>query len=178
MFYAGIGSRQTPKDVCHLMTRFAAYAQEKKLILRSGHAKGADIAFEKGVSHSSYMQIFLPWKGFNGASNAPHYLYGWKTPELEKYALKMAESYHPNWDACSEGAKKMHARNCQQILGPYLDSPVKFVVCWTQNASGKGGTGQALRLAKSLDIPIFDFGVFDLMAQAHSLKAFVEGLFK
>ncbi len=59
-------------------------------------------------------------------------------------------------------AKKFHARNVQQVLGKNLDTPTKFVVCWTpdgaeQRTSNKtGGTGQAIRVAISNNIPVFN----------------------
>jgi hypothetical protein len=47
-------------------------------------------------------------------------------------------------------------RNSFQVLGPDLQSPVSFVVCWTTGGKISGGTGQALRIAKDLSIPIFN----------------------
>jgi hypothetical protein len=29
-------------------------------------------------------------------------------------------------------------------------------LCWTKGAAGGGGTGQAIRIARSRDIPVFD----------------------
>ena len=48
-YYAGIGSRKTPKDICELMTRVARYLYFKGYTLRSGAADGADTAFEIGA---------------------------------------------------------------------------------------------------------------------------------
>ena len=175
-YYAGIGSRETPKDILEVMTRFAGYAESKYLTLRSGHAGGADLAFERGVHNAGMMQIFLPWNGFNGAyGNQTGYTVGFKTPAIEAQAEKLAEQLHPAWDMCSQGARKMHTRNMAQILGPDLNTPVEFVVCWTLNASGAGGTGQALRLAHHLQIPVFDLGG-DLMAVCHALKDYTDRL--
>ena len=70
----------------------------------------------------------------------------------------MAAEFHPNWSACKQGARRLHARNCHQILGLDLKTPVDFVVCYTPNANRSGGTGQALRIAERLNIPIFDYG--------------------
>ncbi len=43
-----------------------------------------------------------------------------------------------------------------QVLGSDLETPVSFVVCWTIGGKISGGTGQALRIAKDLGIPIFN----------------------
>jgi hypothetical protein len=46
------------------------------------------------------------------------------------------------------------------VLGLDLETPSKFIICWTKNGKGQGGTGQALRIAKEYGIPIFDAGKF------------------
>lgn len=129
--------------------------------LRSGGAPGADQAFEKGCDAAGGKKaIFIPWNGFQNrnARIEVGVLAG-----VEARALELAAELHPNWAACSDAARKLHARNCYQILGSGLDSPVSDVVCWTPNGSGKGGTGQALRLARKLGIPIWDLGNQDVL---------------
>ena len=63
-------------------------------------------------------------------------------------AFELAKKYHPQWKALSQAGQKLMARNGYQVLGPELDSPAKFIVCWTENGELKGGTSQALRIAK------------------------------
>lgn len=148
--YAGIGSRSTPHDVLKLMRTIGAWQANRGYILRSGAADGADSAFETGARavNESLIEIYLPWPWFNqhpSSLDTPH-------PD----AFEMATQFHPNWGACSPAARKLHARNCHQILGRNLDDPVKFVCCWTRGAAGGGGTGQALRLAQHHNIKIYD----------------------
>lgn len=38
-YYAGIGSRKTPPDICQLMTQIAEELSQGGYILRSGHAR-------------------------------------------------------------------------------------------------------------------------------------------
>jgi hypothetical protein len=71
-------------------------------------------------------------------------------------AFVMAAQFHPAWDRLSAAARKFHARNCHQILGADLSTPVNFVVCWTPDGKVTGGTGQALRLALHHNITIFN----------------------
>jgi hypothetical protein len=148
MYYAGIGSRQTPLHILTEMTSVAAKLEKKGFTLRSGGAAGADSAFEQGVIDPSNAQIFLPWRNFN---HNPSALY-----DPREEAFEMASQYHPAWNRCSPAAKKFHARNCYQMLGLDLNTPSAFVMCWTPGAAVTGGTGQALRIAHDHDIPVFN----------------------
>lgn len=153
MKYAGIGSRQTPTMICNIMTLIAITAARQGYVLRSGAARGADAAFERGADQvNGQKEIFLPWRGFNG-HDSPHHTVGDR-------AMAFSPQFHPNWEACSDAVKKLMARNAYQILGADLNDPVDFVICWTPNGSGSGGTGQAIRIAQALDIPVYDLGVF------------------
>ena len=142
-FYTGIGSRETPESVCKQMTELANHFRTEGYILRSGHAEGADLAFEKGAGLQK--EIWIPWKGFNGSFS--RFL---PSPE----AFEMAAKFHPAWDRCSRGAKALHARNCHQVLGFDLKTPSEFVICWTRDGKASGGTGQAIRIAEHHKIPV------------------------
>jgi len=149
-YYAGIGSRKTPESILRLMSSIAEYLSNQGYILRSGGAEGADKAFEQGCKGDK--EIFIPWNGFNNLSQ----LY-----PLTKECFELASQFHPVWDKLSQGAKKLHARNCQQILGKDLNNPVDFVICWTKNGKEVGGTAQAIRVAKSKKIRIFNLGILE-----------------
>ena len=152
--YAGIGSRETPEIITSLFEEIGAMLAIQGYTLRSGHAKGADQAFERGCDKVGGMkEIYLPWKRFEGS---------WSNLIVnDGRAFEIAEKFHPNWSRLSEGAKRLQARNSHQILGQELSDPVDFVICWTKNGMGKGGTGQALRLAGHYGIPIIDIGKVD-----------------
>lgn len=153
--YCGIGSRETPKDMLDLMTAYDLVAAKQGLTLRSGGADGADTAFERGCDLGGGSKIiYIPWNGFNGRRKHERGV----TCGYTTAAEAMASRYHPNWSACSQGARGLHARNCYQVLGVTLADPVTHVVCWTKGGSGKGGTGQAIRLAHDNGIPVFDMG--------------------
>lgn len=146
--YAGIGSRETPPHIQHVMKDIARILGNVKYILRSGAALGADAAFESGLEPSHAREIYLPWGRYN---DHPSKFRG-PTPE----ALEMAASIHPAWNRCSEGARKLHARNCHIMLGRSLTDPVQFVVCWTPDGQASGGTGQVLRIAARYRIPVYN----------------------
>lgn len=151
MHYAGIGSRSTPVDVLEKFKTIGSLLSKIGYVLRSGGADGADSAFELGCDLvNGKKEIFLPWKKFNGNDSN---LYN--TP---KEAEKIVEKIHPIWNKLKLPVKELHKRNVCQILGYSLKDPVKFVICYTENGSGKGGTATAINLAKSLGILVFDFG--------------------
>lgn len=163
LYYAGIGSRQTPDNILEVMTSVASALEKLGFILRSGGAGGADLAFELGVQDVANKEIYLPWPGFNSeerfkllGNRALHGKIHNIHPAVQKQAQQMAAKYHPAWHRCSQGAKKLHARNCHQALGRDLKTPSAFCVCWTKNGQASGGTGQALRIFKDRNIPIYN----------------------
>jgi hypothetical protein len=166
LYYAGVGSRETPKDILVLMEQLANRLREDAFVLRTGHAPGADQAFERGAGAAA--QIFLPWATFEqdvafNASRDP------EKPEVVNYpkifdgptaeAADIVYRIHPMWDSLKPGARKLHARNAHQILGPLPQSrptPVEFVICWTPDAAIVGGTATAIKIAKERDIPVWN----------------------
>lgn len=146
MIYSGIGSRQTPDDVLDRMVKIGKSMAQKGLILRSGGAEGADIAFEDGCDMASGKKeiYYANGKGIVIPDN------------IWEQAMQIAAKTHPAWDRCSAYAKRLHARNGFQILGRDLKTPTDFVVCWTKDGGPTGGTGQAIRLAMQHNIPIYN----------------------
>lgn len=146
-FYSGIGSRRTPQDQLRYMVSFASAARQRGLTLRSGHADGADKAFERGAGGSAH--IFLPFAGFNRETP----VLGLKYVNPTREAFELAARFHPAWHVLNRDGRRLMARNTHEVLGWGLDEPSEFVVCWTEDGSldgvgrGAGGTGQALRIA-------------------------------
>ena len=52
----------------------------------------------------------------------------------------------------------LQARNGMQMMGPNMDRPADLVVAYTPDGAVQGGTGQALRMAGALGIPIRNLG--------------------
>src|SRR5574343_107306 len=152
--YAGIGSRKTPARVLNIMEEFAREAAECGFSLRTGGAIGADEAFLRGAKQArGHYTLYLPWYRYNNHEDNALYIIG-------QGAMDLAAKYHPAWQLCGPAVKKLHARNGYIVLGISLRDPVDFVVCWTPSGRGEGGTGQALRIAKALDIHCIDLGRF------------------
>lgn len=153
-YYAGIGSRETPPEICGYMTALAAWLGSVGYVLRSGGChEGADKAFELGAQAKEII------KGFDS------------TPESEEIARRL----HPAWHAVSNYARRLHGRNVQVVLGRNLDSPVDFVVCWTPGAQDIGGTRTGIVCARGKGIPVFNIAD---PAQAAALSAALERLRK
>ena len=86
----------------------------------------------------------------------------------------IASEVHPAWDKCNEWARGMHSRNCHQILGYDLKSPVDAVVCWTPNGNVQGGTATAIRIAMKYNIPVFNLGRSDKDVVIQEIKSFLK----
>jgi hypothetical protein len=155
-YYAGIGSRETPKDICLYMTAIAKRLAALGYTCNSGGADGADAAFERGAVINR--QIFLPWDGFNKRYiDTLTKLHGNDSYLVPSFNTDLVEKYHPKPSALSDEGWKFMSRNSYQVLGKDLKTPVEFVLCWTRDGKARGGTGQALRIAKDHNIPIFNF---------------------
>lgn len=167
-YYAGIGARRTPPDILDLMEELARALARDGWRLRSGHADGADQAFERGAA--GHADIFLPWPGFNRRPKPTGRVH--QTPADWAYAR--AAEHHPAWHQLREPVRAMMARNVHQVLGWAGEPPSVFVVCWTpdgattaeETTQRTGGTGQAIRLAAHHGIP-----VLNLARQEHRARA-------
>lgn len=155
--YAGIGSRKTPLGIQELMEYAADALRGRGYTLRSGHAPGADQAFEGGAYSDA--EVYLPWPNFE--PDVPIDA-GFILDRPADAAYRLAAQFHPAWGRLSNGARALHARNCHQVLGYGLKDPAKFVICWTPGGTidgtgqGEGGTAQALRIAHAHGIPVFN----------------------
>jgi hypothetical protein len=156
--YTGVGSRETPEEKLAQMSDIGEILATKGYTLRSGAADGADRAFEAGVLRvpKGSLELYLPWKGFNDSTSLRHV--------VTEAALELAKTIHPRWSELKESVRKLHARNCYQILGETLDRPTEFVICWTPDGCeteaartrATGGTATAIVLAHRHRIPIFN----------------------
>jgi hypothetical protein len=159
-FYAGIGSRETPPEICDEMTKLAGILESScGYTLRSGNATGADQAFASGVSDClASAEIWLPWADFEmrfRLNKKPNHLYRVLNPTRDKAALASVIKYHPKPEELTEKGCLFMARNFRQVIG--IDEPnSSFIVCWTAEGKVRGGTGQAMRIAKDFRIPIIN----------------------
>ena len=163
VYYAGIGSHDTPNDILKLMEELGYLLGKENYILRSGASPGADTAFEEGAKKaSSEFEIYLPWEKFQNRTGEKYI----DTTKLDNYkkAKQIAKNNHPDFDKLSNNGKKLIIRDTYQILGSDLNTLSKFVVTWTYDgcitdrdrSQKTGGTGQAISIASKRKIPIFN----------------------
>lgn len=155
-YYTGIGSRETPEDILKLFEEIGIILAKKGYSLRSGGAPGADSAFEKGCRLvNGNRQIFLPWKNFNNNPSKRFF--------INEQAFELGKKYYEmtgrKWSDINYAVKKLMSRNVYQVLGPKLDKPSDFIICWTPGGKEVGGTSQALRIAKDYNIKIYNFAI-------------------
>jgi hypothetical protein len=161
--YAGIGSRQTPPDICAACERIGSALASRGFTLRSGGAPGADDAFEAGaIAASGATEIYLPRRTYRGsASNLHPEGLGegiWRDAEL------VAERFHGDWSRVrSSHARALLTRDSFQVLGQDLRSPSRFVIAWTEDGMASGGTGQAIRIAQAHAIPVLNLRDGDVL---------------
>jgi hypothetical protein len=162
--YTGVGSRETPVPILGIMSVVAYYLAKAGYTLRSGAAPGADTAFETGAwaavdsDGTAKPEIYLPWRDFENRSSPFR-------AEPQDEAFTLAAQFHPSWDKLTQGGRALHARNVHQVLGFNVNAPdiSGFLICWTRDGKGGGGTGQALRIARHYGVR----EVYDLANREH-----------
>jgi hypothetical protein len=120
------------------MTTVASFLERQDAVLRSGGAPGSDWAFQRGVHDINCGAII------------------YRPEDATEDAVKVAAKIHPAWHLCNDYAKKLHARNVQQVLGLHLDKPSEFVVCWTPGSKDIGGTCTAIVCAREHGVPVYN----------------------
>jgi hypothetical protein len=141
----------------------------KGVVLRSGGAEGADKAFERGCDRvQGEKQTFYA----NDWEERKCYgtIVKWKYPQSRwEQAQAIAAQHHPSWLYLKAYTKKLHTRNCFQVLGISLQEPANFVLCWTpdgatvgeETSQATGGTGQAIRVASAHNIKVYNLARAD-----------------
>ncbi|MDF1661727.1 MAG: hypothetical protein P1V97_08135 [Planctomycetota bacterium] len=167
MIIAGIGSRKTPIPILRQIEKLGAYCLAQGIWVRSGHALGADYAWER--SSRERCIVYLPFPGYGPAefhtkqitSLAPTKpsFFPIHPAALER-AQKSVTQFHKGSQYLTPFARQCHTRNYFQIMGSReQERPVDAVVCWTplgKRGQATGGTKQALSIAAAHDIPIFN----------------------
>lgn len=123
----------------------------------SGCAYGVD-AFALTHAHNGGFETIgiLPWASYNldvqKVCNAVHVIDEF-TPEIIEAAKQSVLDHHPAPQRLTQGAMKLHMRNYGIIR--WADR----VYALPSNKSGGGGTGQGIRLAQALNIPVKLIGI-------------------
>lgn len=167
--YAGVGSQKTPEWACIRLAKLAYVLSHQGYVCQSGLARGSDYAFyigikayceEYGLDLNQYYRGFIPHNGFNNFKKGMPGVILIEDNKLLEHARRIAQSVMSasHWANCSDFAKSAHTRNSFQMYGPTLSQKVGEVFCWApptgKGIHVKGGTGQAVRIADRLSIPV------------------------
>lgn len=167
MYYAGVGSRETPEEIGVIMTKLARELEASGYVLRSGGATGADTFFENGVKWPCHRRIYLHKDYVRGRRSDPEY-HVHNAARFRDWdrAMQIASEIHPAWHRCGDDARGLHARNVYQVLGydfegehPWYSS---FLVCWAIpdiHGVPEGGTRTAWKVAEMYNIPRYNLAV-------------------
>lgn len=159
-YYAGIGSRKTPKEVCDLMSQVAQELYLRGGVLRTGGAEGADQAFIAGILNLSNLsklngamaiypvaaEVYLPWTSFiNGQnpefdrriSEANNAGFGINQILLQDWAqtetYNEADKSQKDFFDQRPGVLRLYSRNKHQIYGVDKTKPKSsFVIYWAE----------------------------------------------
>lgn len=156
--YAGVGSRSITEKEAICIEKIANKLS-KKFVLFSGNAPGADQSFQIGSNGNCV--LFLPWAGFEEQNF--DFLKVLDVFDLGKSGegMESVGKFHPNKNL-TYGQKLMMSRNYHQIMGYKKYTKVSFVVfCANEDEKGNvdGGTGQAIRIARSQNIPTINIRI-------------------
>ena len=132
-------------------------------------------AVDLGLASESQFEVYVADQYNIRRSTLPRkHLAIIRNKDLIAETERIASEVHPAWDKCNEWARGMHSRNCHQILGYDLQSPVDAVICWTPDGNVVGGTATAIRIALKYNIPVFNLGVKDKDNVLQSIRNFLE----
>jgi hypothetical protein len=140
-------------------------------IAQKAYSKAVDL----GLAKESQFEVYVADQYNIRRSTLPRkHLAIVRNKDLISETERIASEVHPAWDRCNEWARGMHSRNCHQILGYDLKSPVDAVICWTPDGAVVGGTATAIRITMKYDIPVFNLGVSDKKSVLNDIKNFLE----
>lgn len=153
--YAGIGSRQTPKQIIDMIKIIAILLAHDGHVCATGAEPGADQAFAEGtLLAEGPVQLHIPWHSYEQAwrSKIKGNIRTFILEDTDLEAYNSVSMFHPAFNKLSPSVKALHARKYNIIKN------ASFVVCWTEKGQPIGSTGQAIRIATYLHLPIYNLG--------------------
>lgn len=157
-FWSGIGSRETPNEICDLMKQIGKKLENRGWTLRSGGAKpkrkslttwSADLAFEYFVKNKYIYTV----KNFDFSE--PNYSFC-RNEVLSVLDKKI------DLDNYDKHCQILLLRDINQVLGSSKTCPdhSKFLICWVKhenyNESDLGGSRIAIRCALKHGIKVYN----------------------
>lgn len=142
------------------MTITAKYLDEIGYTLRSGGAVGSDFCFEIGATEPDVYVV--------NSKVVPNSKHKGIVPDLEAYRDVVKQCCLHYNRISSQYAKDLHTRNICQVIGHDPNNIIKsdFLLCYTDKGEYVGGTTTAIRCAERFDIPIFNFGKYEMLDES------------
>ena len=164
-FYTGVGSRDLPDNIKHLMVRLAIELSERGYTCTSATQGGADLAFQEGCSIAKgEAEVYIPWSGFNKEQSKPFNgeFIKFFTPNESSFIKArdyLVDKDIITWfDKMKQGAQKLHCRNYYQVKGKGdVLSDVCFYYCnETKSGEPTGGTRTAVKICDEEGVKSFN----------------------
>lgn len=148
-----IGSRRINEQQFNYLVKVAEAFARRGWIVKTGCADGADYASMIGCRNvdPTLLTLYLPWKSYNSQYQTvnEHKLVYDERDQTFIHWKDSISKYHPAPERLSRGAKSLMARNYGIVSGADL------VVAFPMSAIDTGGTGQGMRIADDLNIPLY-----------------------
>jgi hypothetical protein len=122
---------------------------------RSGGARGADRAFERGDPNALVL----------------------RPEDVTPAAIAEASRHHARWDLCDDRARRLHGRNAMIMLGEDLSTHAEFGICWTWPGNTRGGTVLGIRICEAHGIAVYNLAEEAARAALLDRVAAIRGLF-
>ena len=153
MIYVGIGQLTVTDEVREWLADFASRVAHCGWHLRSGANNGVDTVFEQ--NSGGKFNVYLPWNKFGRRPSGRRFTV---CEELPAYDLAKEQLFneHPKPDALDAKMVKLLVRARFEILGDDLNTPCKFVACYSEAGLDAAAVREAVRLARERGIPVFD----------------------
>ncbi len=157
--YAGVGSRNITHVEALQIDEAAKWLASHEYVLYSGNAEGADQAFQRGSGGKCV--IMLPWAGYNQDGYPVERSLEAIVCGDTREAQESVAANHPAAGQLTSGSRALLGRNRHQVMGVGKWPPVDFLLCCADETmfGVKGGTGQTVRVARSIGIPVINIRV-------------------
>lgn len=151
--YAAISNDNAPPHVVEQFKKIVLDMEARGYTMRTSGNKGVEEIIESLVSSK---EVHVAWKGFNQRET--------QFTRVDKAAIELVGTLHPAFNDLKDSVKTIIARYAHVILGKDLKSPVRCVVCWTEDGAESakektaktGYCGTPIQIASNARVPIFN----------------------
>lgn len=149
--YGLMGNPDTPNVILTQMVEIVKMLNDHNFTLRTTTEKIPD---NHVAEYATRKEIYTPWKKFDPPSRFCKF-----PPEAED----VAKIFAPSWPT-KPAAQLFLQRNVGLVLGPEMNSPIHFMICWTQDGAEHvrdrslktGYTGHIIAVTSGAHIPVFN----------------------